>query len=500
MRRQTLQRPFRWRAVRDVSQVADFVCEVAMSHTPEHSGTAHRKLIACLLAVEVADYDANPVFDQIRLTHDFHNLLVDATTHATSYSLVSVVGEDGALLGFLADPEECFKTAFAIREATLTQDRYRDLSLRIGISLGKAEIAEDEFGHAHMSGEGRQDAERIMRQGPPRQISVGRQFVELLGRTAPELAESLEYQGLCFDSVGPPLCLYRASAPQDAESESRSDRPPTPSVSSRVIAAPARSDVTPIGVSAQSKTESRNWLRSSWLGYRLLPLLAGAALVSSSSRLGVEAPVFMPVAQIVTTPQITVPEAPASLPAHVAPEAVSRAGVTAPAVLVDAPYRPRPVALRRAMPTQEPALVAPRIEERAPVTFNDAAAPEETREGRAGADQLSEAASVQASGSATLFLAVKPWGEVYVDGRRIGVTPPLKRFEIPLGRHLITIINSSLPIFQREVTVGSDANMTVTHDFSCASVRDKICREGFGKGLELPSRVRLETAEAARSQ
>ena len=148
-------------------------------------------------------------------------------------------------------------------------------------------------------------------------------------------------------------------------------------------------------------------------------------MLSSSSRLGVEAPVFRPVAQIVTMPQITAPEAPASLPAHVAPEEMSRAAVTAPAV---------------------------------------------------------------------------PWGEVYVDGRRIGVTPPLKRFETPLGRHLITIINSSLPIFQREVTVGSDANMTVAHDFSCASVRDKICREGFGKSLELPSRVRLETAEAARSQ
>jgi hypothetical protein len=33
-----------------------------------------------------------------------------------------MVGEDGALLGFLADPEECFTTGLTIREATLTQD------------------------------------------------------------------------------------------------------------------------------------------------------------------------------------------------------------------------------------------------------------------------------------------------------------------------------------------------------------------------------------------
>ena len=175
-----------------------------MSHTPEHCGTAHRKLICCLLALEIADYDAKPVLDQVRLTQDFHNLLFETTAGATSDDVVSMVGEDGALLGFLADPEECFTTALTIREATLTQDDYRDLPLRIGINLGKAEIAEDEFGHPHVSGEGTQDVNRLMRQGPPHQISVAGHFVELLSRTAPELAELLEYQGLYSDSVGSP--------------------------------------------------------------------------------------------------------------------------------------------------------------------------------------------------------------------------------------------------------------------------------------------------------
>ena len=186
-----------------------------MSATCDQDQTAHRNVICCLLALEIADYDARPVFDQIRLTHDFHSLLFDATARTTSHDLISVVGEDGALLGFLADPEECFATALTIRDATLTQGRYPDLPLRIGVNLGKAQIAEDEFGKLYVSGEGRQDADRLMRQGPPRQISVARQLVELLSRTSPELAALLEYQGVYSDTVGPPLCLYRLSPPQD---------------------------------------------------------------------------------------------------------------------------------------------------------------------------------------------------------------------------------------------------------------------------------------------
>ena len=103
---------------------------------------------------------------------------------------------------FLCDPEHCLRTALAIRAATLTQDRYCELQLRIGIDLGNARIAGDELGHPHVTGEGRQDADRLMRQGPPRQISVSRRFVELLLRSAPEMAELLEYRGLYSDNLG----------------------------------------------------------------------------------------------------------------------------------------------------------------------------------------------------------------------------------------------------------------------------------------------------------
>jgi hypothetical protein len=36
-----------------------------------------------------------------------------------------------------------------------------------------------------------------------------------------------------------------------------------------------------------------------------------------------------------------------------------------------------------------------------------------------------------------IVLAVSPWGEVYVDGRLHGTTPPLAEVELPPGRHRV---------------------------------------------------------------
>ena len=190
-----------------------------MNYGPELMQFDRNKVICCLLATEIADYQAKPIFEQIRLTRDFHELLLDAAARVAPHNLISAIREDSGLLAFLCDPADCLTVALAIRDSTLRRDRYGDLQVRIGIDLGKADIAEDEFGQPQFTGEVARDAGRLMRQGPPCQISVSRRFVELLSPSAPELVESLEYQGHYSDKIGPPLCWYRAPGPQDIESK-----------------------------------------------------------------------------------------------------------------------------------------------------------------------------------------------------------------------------------------------------------------------------------------
>ena len=102
--------------------------------------------------------------------------------------------------------------------------------------------------------------------------------------------------------------------------------------------------------------------------------------------------------------------------------------------------------------------------------------------------------------AATLLLAVKPWGEVYVDGTKVGVTPPLKRLDLAPGVRLVTITNSSLPRYQARFTVEPGAQMTVAHDFDCISNRGKTCPQEYGRSLDLGSSLRLETADAGHSR
>jgi hypothetical protein len=64
------------------------------------------------------------------------------------------------------------------------------------------------------------------------------------------------------------------------------------------------------------------------------------------------------------------------------------------------------------------------------------------------------------------------------------------------GRRLITITNSSLPTYRIRLTAVPEAGITIAHDFACTPDREKPCREGFGKGPELQSRFKLETADA----
>jgi len=66
---------------------------------------------------------------------------------------------------------------------------------------------------------------------------------------------------------------------------------------------------------------------------------------------------------------------------------------------------------------------------------------------------------------ARLTFAVSPWGEVYVDGKRHGVTPPLAGVSIPAGKHTIEIRNASLAPYQEQVDLLPDKTVRIKHKF-----------------------------------
>lgn len=62
-------------------------------------------------------------------------------------------------------------------------------------------------------------------------------------------------------------------------------------------------------------------------------------------------------------------------------------------------------------------------------------------------------------------LAIAPWGEVYVDGKMTGVTPPLSELHLPPGKHTIEIRNGTFAAHRRSVDLASDATIRIKHKF-----------------------------------
>ena len=67
---------------------------------------------------------------------------------------------------------------------------------------------------------------------------------------------------------------------------------------------------------------------------------------------------------------------------------------------------------------------------------------------------------------AIVMLAVKPRGEVFVNGVSKGVTPPLKSLEVEAGRHVITIRNAGSPPLELALNLKAGEETTITHTFA----------------------------------
>ena len=62
-------------------------------------------------------------------------------------------------------------------------------------------------------------------------------------------------------------------------------------------------------------------------------------------------------------------------------------------------------------------------------------------------------------------LAVSPWGQVEVDGKPMGISPPLTRLTLTSGNHTITVRNTDFPAYTTTVSVDGESPVTLRHRF-----------------------------------
>ncbi|MNT20440.1 Serine/threonine-protein kinase pkn6 [compost metagenome] len=62
-------------------------------------------------------------------------------------------------------------------------------------------------------------------------------------------------------------------------------------------------------------------------------------------------------------------------------------------------------------------------------------------------------------------LRVSPWANVSLNGKRLGVTPPLTELKLPVGSHTIDLVNPGFETVRKTLKVDNGQTITITHDF-----------------------------------
>jgi class 3 adenylate cyclase len=375
----------------------------------------NRTFVCSVLFLDIVEYSKRSVAEQMTLKQRFNALLGQVLQNVAVNDRIVLDTGDGAAISFLGNPEDTLFAAMALRDAIAAESPSNPpvLAIRSGINLGPVRLIKDLNGQFNIIGDGINVAQRVMSFAVPGHILVSRSYYEVVSRLSPEFSHLFQYEGARTDKhvrehevyeVGPTSPDIRMSA------------------SAAGIAAAARA--TAAAASAVNRPDKRLLV--------LLPL--GIAIVLAA---GVAIRMQRPPSE----------PKPAALPV-VAPTAPGPAEGTK--LAQTAPKAARGKDTAGGQPSPRPKQKPP-ADQPAPVA-----------EPPSGAGLERPAAPAPA----TLRLAIVPWGEVFVDGKSHGVSPPLREVSLSPGKHLIVVQNTSLPPHTEQIDLKPGEQLTIRHRFN----------------------------------
>jgi len=370
-----------------------------------------RTLVCSVLFLDIAEYSKKPVSEQLQLKQAFNQALSQALEQVASRDRIILDTGDGAAVTFMGDPEDALFASIAMR------DMAASVGVRMGVNLGPVRLVKDLNGQMNIIGDGINVAQRVMSFAGPGQLLVSRSFYEVVSCLSRDYAGLFQHEGARTDKHVREHDVY--------------------SVVGGAPAARRLSDTLTIEVGAEGPT---GWLRGLGpLGLRRSALLAAPVLFLLMVAGGVAARALM---------DRDAPPAPAA----------SKPVAAAAAVAKPAPAPPTPAA-----PVAKPAVEAPAPQAAAPAA--EPAPATKKPPPRLEKKIERQARAPTAAGVGRIVFAVAPWGEVLIDGKSRGVSPPLRTLEVPAGPHRVEIRNSTFPAHVAKVEVKAGEAVQVRHRF-----------------------------------
>jgi class 3 adenylate cyclase len=370
-----------------------------------------RTQVCSVVFLDILEYGKKPVGAQLQAKQRCNELIATALETVAPRDRVVLDTGDGAAITFLGDPEEALLVAISLRSAA-QREPAGSLNLRLGINLGPIRLVRDQNGQTNIIGDGINVAQRVMSFADPGQVLVSRSFYEVMATLSHDHAEMFGYVGSRTDKHLREHEVYAVGSSPEATQrlvETASRR--TASVARAPGWRGALGQQGPFGVQR----------RALLVAPLVFAVFAGSGFALRAALRPAASPPQGPATQ----------QSPASLPAP--------AKSLAPPVPVAEPTKAE-------QPTQEAVPAAPTPSK---------------RKLRASSSEEHAAAAAKA----TVTLAIAPWGEVLIDGKVRGVSPPLNSVELSPGRHTIEIRNTTFPSHVEQLELRPGEKVRVRHLF-----------------------------------
>lgn len=452
---------------------------------------ASRTFICSVLFLDIVDYSRKPVAEQILLKDRFNAMITSAIEEIPPADRIILDTGDGVAINFLGDPEDALFVAMSLRDTFAPDgDKPLEVPARIGINLGPVRLVRDLNAQPNIIGDGINVAQRVMGFANAGQILVSRSYYDIVSHISEGYSKLFSYEGSHTDkhvrehevySVGYSTSGTSVRSPanrmhhsEHRERDPESSNPATNRLLQQVERWLGNRSLA-YGTAAFSAATFLLALLTSFMGQSAqeqpLPQttsvsgkLASAPADQSGDATRIDSP---PLAgDIEREPQAQQP----------GPDSAALTALEQPARTASA-KRPEPRFFGTGPNDDAPQSGAARQEQTRPQS-----PPEKSQSASAGrdaADSNTSSAPKQAAawtadanpdtGSterATVSLAITPWGDVYIDGKHIGVSPPVNEVNVRPGQRTIEIRNGDFPPYTQRVELSARQKIKIRYKFN----------------------------------
>ncbi len=377
----------------------------------------NKTIVCSVFFLDIVEYSKKSVAGQISLKERFNAFLSIAIRDVPVADRIILDTGDGAAISFLGDIEDALQAALSMRSSLLGEGVRMDppLLVRMGINLGPVRLVKDINGQPNIVGDGINVAQRVMGFADPGQILVSRSYYDAVSRLSPEYAGMFHYQGARTDKHVREHEVYAIGYPGDFTSTQRSVQ----------IKKEIGQSTGMRRIVAQAKGYWYEFLRQV-AGYerQAVAMFNRATRKQRAGYIGVAAVLLLTlVFAIYNLAHDNEPEPAAPVVAAASPDQVATTPVQAQ----------QPVE-KEIQGVKESARIR---------TLEDTT-----------------------GGPAVVSLAILPWGEVYLDGKKQGVSPPLLELQVVAGRHTVEIRNSTFPVYKEVIQAKPGSTIRIKHSFN----------------------------------